>query len=78
MTDKGYTRTFKSLTILSEEEVEAVHRATLDVLEVTGVRFESQRALKLLEKRGCRVDYDQRRARFPTGLVEVCLGKCPK
>jgi trimethylamine--corrinoid protein Co-methyltransferase len=76
MTAKGYTRVFKPLTILSEEQVEAVHRATLEVLEVTGVTFESERALKLLEKHGCRVDYDQRRARFPTGLVEECL-KCP-
>jgi trimethylamine--corrinoid protein Co-methyltransferase len=77
MTAKGYTRVFKPLTILSEEQVEATHRATLDVLEVTGVRFESQRALKLLEKGGCQVDYDQRRARFPTDLVEECLRKCP-
>ena len=70
MTAKGYTRDFKPLKILSEEQVEAIHRAALDVLEVTGVRFESERALKLLEKSGCRVNYDQRRARFPTGLVE--------
>jgi trimethylamine--corrinoid protein Co-methyltransferase len=77
MTARGYTRDFKPLHILSEERVEAIHRATLDVLEVTGVRFESQRALKLLEKAGCRVDYEQNRARFPTGLVEECLARCP-
>ncbi len=77
MTAKGYARAFRPLTILNEEQIEAIHRSTLDVLEVTGVTFESERALKLLEKGGCRVDYDQRRARFPTGLVEGCLGQCP-
>lgn len=77
MTAKGYLRNFKPLTILSEEEVEAIHRASLDVLESTGIRFESERALKLFEKNGCKVDYEERRVRFPSGLVEECLRQCP-
>jgi trimethylamine--corrinoid protein Co-methyltransferase len=65
------------LEILTEEKIEAVHRATLDVLEVTGIRFESERALRLFESHGCPVDYDQHRVRFPPGLVEACLRQCP-
>jgi trimethylamine--corrinoid protein Co-methyltransferase len=33
--------------------------------------------LKLLEENGCNVDYDNNRVRFPPGLVEDSLHKCP-
>jgi trimethylamine--corrinoid protein Co-methyltransferase len=62
---------------LTEEHVEAIHRGTLSVLEGTGVRVEHERALKLLEKNGCKVDYDNRRVRIPQALAEECLRKCP-
>ena len=74
---KGFTRNFKPLEILTEEEVEAIHRGTLEVLWVTGVRFESDWALDFLEKNGCKVDRDEKRVRFPQGLVEECLRQCP-
>ncbi len=74
---KGFTRAFKPLEILSEQELEAIHRGSLEVLWVTGVRMEHKRALQLLEKNGCKVDYDEMRVRFPQGLVEECLRKAP-
>ena len=77
MTVKGFTRNFKPLEILTEGQVEAIHRGALDVLESTGVRVEHDRALKLFEKNGCRVDYDEKRVRIPPGLVEECLRKTP-
>ncbi|GAI85417.1 unnamed protein product, partial [marine sediment metagenome] len=55
---KGFTRNFRPLEILTEEQVEAIHRGTLEVLWVTGVRVEHERALKLFESNGCKVDYD--------------------
>ena len=77
MAMKGFTRKFKPLEILTEEQVEAIHRGILDVLQTTGVRFESKRALKLFEKNDCQVDYDNMRVKFPPGLVEECLRRCP-
>jgi trimethylamine--corrinoid protein Co-methyltransferase len=74
---KGFTRSFKPLEILTEEQIAAIHRATLDVLAETGLRIEHERALKLYERNGCKVDYDDMRVRFPPGLVEECLRKCP-
>lgn len=73
----GFIRNFKPLEILTEEQIEAIHRGTLDVLERTGLRIEHKRALKLLEKNGCKVDYNNNRVRFPPGLVEESLRKCP-
>jgi len=74
---KGFTRNFKPLEILTEEQVEAIHAGTLDVLRRTGIRFESEKAIKLFEKNGCYVDYTNNRVRFPEGLVEECLRKAP-
>ena len=44
MSMKGFVRNFRPLEILTEEQLEAIHRGTLDVLEETGVRFESKKA----------------------------------
>ncbi|TET86494.1 MAG: hypothetical protein E3J34_03810, partial [Dehalococcoidia bacterium] len=74
---KGFTRKFKPLEILTEEQLEAIHRGILDVLWETGVRMEHERGLQLLEKNGCKVDYDEMRVRFPPGLVEECIRRCP-
>ena len=74
---KGFTRRFKAFEILTEEAVEEIHRATLDVLRETGVRFDSEWALEFLDKNGCRVDFDEHRVRFPEALVEESLRKCP-
>jgi len=38
-------RKFEPLTLPGEKEIAAIHRVTLDVLDVTGVRFESERVL---------------------------------
>lgn len=77
MVNKGFVRNIRPLEILTEEQIQAVHRGTLEVLEQTGVKFDSEKALKLLERHGCQVDYEDRRVKFPPGLVEQCLHKCP-
>ena len=56
---KGFTRNFKPLEILTEEQEEAIHRGTLDVLEQTGVRIEHERALKLFKENGCDVNFEK-------------------
>ena len=74
---KGFCRNFGPLQIATEEQIEAIHRGTLDVLRETGIRFESKKALRLFEKNDCMVDHGKSRVRFPEGLVEECLRKCP-
>ncbi|HET6443564.1 MAG TPA: trimethylamine methyltransferase family protein [candidate division Zixibacteria bacterium] len=77
MPARGFMRNFRPLEILTEEQMESIHRGSLDVLEHTGIRFESEKALKLFEKNGCKVDFENKRVRFPPGLVEECLRRCP-
>ncbi len=76
MSLKGYTVS-KPINILSEAQVKRIHYSTLDVLERTGVKFENDKALEILEGAGCKVDHEKKIARFPAGLVEDCVSRCP-
>ncbi len=74
---KGFTRNIKPLKILTDEQVEAIHRSTLDVLQKTGIRFEHDKALKLFDDNGCMVDYEKKIVKLPDYLVEECIRKVP-
>jgi trimethylamine--corrinoid protein Co-methyltransferase len=43
-------------TFLSREEIEAIHNASLQVLEKTGIKVMSDIALDILKKAGAKVD----------------------
>ena len=73
----GFTRKFKPLKIVSEAEIESIHRGGLYVLEKTGMRIEHDRALKLFAANGCRVDFDEKRVRIPVWLAEECVRQVP-
>ena len=73
----GFTRNLKPVEILSDEQIDAIHNGTLEVLETTGVTFEHEETLQLLADHGCRVDFDKKRARIPGWLVEDSLRKAP-
>lgn len=77
LTMKGFERSFKPLEILTEEQVDAIHRGTLNVLEKTGIRVDHERAWKVFEQNGCKVDRDEMRVRIPSSVVEECLRRAP-
>ena len=77
MSQLGFPLEVKPLEILSAEQVQELHRSTLQVLRETGVRIESEWALDFLEKHGCQVDREAMRVRFPGELVNECLAKVP-
>ncbi len=62
---------------LSGEQVERLHRASLEILERTGVCLYEPRALDLLKKKGLAVE-DGNRVRFPPQLVEWALSVAPR
>jgi trimethylamine--corrinoid protein Co-methyltransferase len=65
------------IDILSEDQVAMIHYSALEVLEKTGMVFESQEALDILEKGGGRVDHAKQLVKFPGWLVEDCMRRCP-
>jgi trimethylamine--corrinoid protein Co-methyltransferase len=60
---------------MSDDQCRILHRASLDVLERTGVFVNYQLALDLLKKAGCLVQGNH--VRFPSHLVEWALRTAP-
>jgi trimethylamine--corrinoid protein Co-methyltransferase len=63
------------LRLLSKGDIEAIHAASLDVLESAGVMVKNDAALELLKTAGCNMDENV--VRMPRGLVEEVLKKAP-
>ena len=62
---------------LSDDQIEKIHYASLEILERTGVRLYEPRAIELLKRKGVSVE-DGNRVRIPPGLVEWALAIAPK
>lgn len=62
---------------LSDDQVERMHHASLEILDHTGVRLFEPEALELLKKKGIQID-DGNWVRIPPGLVEWALSVAPK
>jgi len=60
---------------MTDDQCRILHRASLDVLERTGVLVDYQPALDLLKKAGCLVENNH--VRFPSHLVEWALRTAP-
>jgi len=58
------------LRVIEPEQMERLHRGTLEVLERTGLRIQGEFLLRALADAGCRVDFAARRAWFKPELVE--------
>ena len=78
MAMRGFDRKFKPFEILTDEQIEAIHKGVIQVLEETGLAFHDKRALKIFAEHGCKVDFQNERVRFPEWIVEDCLAKSPK
>ncbi len=68
---------YRPIEVLSADEVESVHQASLGVLERFGIEFLSEDALTALEHAGADVDRANRLVRFDRGLVAECLATAP-
>ncbi len=66
------------LNVLSENEVERVNEAALELLEDPGVFSESDLVLDLFAKNGARVDQANRVVRVPREMVEAALQTAPR
>ena len=66
------------ISFLSQDEIEAIHNASLEVLENTGIKVMSDKALDILKEAGAKVDYEGNRATIPGNLVEEALRRTPK
>ena len=63
------------LQVASEDQIDQLHQATVEVLERTGVQITHPRALELFDGAGAQVDGD--RVRIPAWLVEKAIQTAP-
>ncbi len=74
---KAVTNPGLRLEILTPDDVQQIHDATLEIIEKTGVRFPSQKALKIWEKHGAKVDHESMVVKAPKELIEEAIKLCP-
>lgn len=65
------------LDLFSDDGVEEIHSATLEVLAHTGVYVQADDALEILRSGGCRVDRETRVVKIPSDVVEEAVRSAP-
>jgi trimethylamine---corrinoid protein Co-methyltransferase len=69
---------FKPVDLLSADELEAIHHASLAALKEIGMDFLHAEAKTILKAAGADVDPNSDRVRFDPALVEAQIGKAPQ
>ncbi len=62
----------------SQEDLEAIHDATLEVMEDLGVKVYGKRAQEILSGAGCQVDPETSIVKFPRNLVNDSIESAPQ
>ncbi len=68
---------YRPVAVLSDDQVEAIHRAALRILEELGIEVMSDQALDRLAAGGAEVERASGLVRFDRGLVEQALASAP-
>jgi len=64
--------------VLTNEQMERIHEASLEILSRTGVLIPHEDMLKRLADRGAQVDFAEQRVRMPEELIEWAIKKATK
>lgn len=67
------------LKILSRDQLDTIHFATLEVFKNTGIKVECEEAVKVFREAGAEVEYRDGHAnvKIPPHVVEQCIGWAP-
>ena len=68
-------RAFPPMTIVSDDEIESIHRASLQVLSEIGMDFTLAEARDILQKAGAKIEGE--RVRFDPAMVEELITSAP-
>ncbi len=68
---------FRPVEILSEDQIETIHRASLRILAEIGMEVLGDRAIDLFRRAGAEVDRGSQRVRLDPGLVEETIRTAP-
>ncbi len=65
------------INVFTEDERQAIHWGTVEVLETAGLWVEDDEALDLFADGGCKVDRSTRKVRIPQHVLEECISWAP-
>ena len=71
-------RTSYHLRFLTDEQLDSLQKATLEILEKTGVRFPSQKALSIFAEHGAEVDWQSQIVKLQPEFVMKALSTIPR
>ncbi len=69
--------TYRPTEVVSPDQLEAIHNASLTILEEIGIDFLHEEAKAILKKAGADVDPGSDRVRIDRGLIAEALKSCP-
>lgn len=62
--------------ILTENQIQEIHQASMNILETVGVQVKNEKGVQILKDSGCTVKEDNI-ILIPSGLVEQCIHSAP-
>ncbi len=68
---------YRPVEILSTDQIEMIHRASLRILAEVGMEVLGDRAIDLLARAGARIDRSSRRVRLEPAMVEATIASAP-
>ncbi len=71
-------RTSHLHNFLDDAQLDQLQEATLKILENTGVKFPSEKALKIFAEQGAEVDFDSQIVKIPRNLVLKAMSTVPR
>ncbi len=67
----------RKIRLLSDEKLDKIHEALLEVLQKTGVRFPSQKVLDIFARAGAQVDFNSQIVKIQPDLLMKTLARAP-
>jgi trimethylamine--corrinoid protein Co-methyltransferase len=67
----------RKIRLLSDDNLDRIHEAILKVLQMTGVRFPSQKALDIFAQAGAEVDFNSQIVKIQPDLLMKTLARAP-
>ncbi len=68
----------RTIEVLSREEIQAVHRTVLELLQDPGIKIEHEEALDIFKRSGADTDLKKHVVQIPPSLVEYALNHAPR
>jgi len=66
-----------SFKVFSEEDIRAVHEATVNLLENVGIKIHNDTAREIFAEKGAKVNHEKRIVKIPKVMIEEAIDSTP-